>query len=101
MVVVVLGLLIFIILVVALVWWQTAAGTQGGLEPPPSRQRGVLSGMWDAVWQALHPDFGGFDTDRATTQTLNLLVAAMLIFGAVAVMWCRRNAYGMAIFRTA
>ena len=58
---------------------------------------GVLRHIWNTVWRALHPNFVGFSTDRATTQTLSLLVAAMLIFGAVAVLW----AAGAGAMRTA
>jgi hypothetical protein len=46
---------------------------------------------------ALQPSFEGFNVERATTQTLNLLITAMLVFGAVIIAW----AIGAGVMRAA
>ena len=58
-----------------------------------STRRSVLRSIWDA----LTPDFAGFNTERVTTQTIYLLMAAMLVFGVLAAAW----AAAAGIMRTA
>lgn len=54
-------------------------------------------GILKRIWNALTPDFTGFNTERVTTQTVHLLVTVMLVFGFVAVLW----AAGAGVMRTA
>jgi hypothetical protein len=49
------------------------------------------------LWAALHPDFTQFNTERDTTQTFHMLVAAMFIFAVVLLLW----AAGAAAMRAA
>jgi hypothetical protein len=49
------------------------------------------------LWAALNPDFTRFDTERDTTQTFHMLVAAMFIFAVILLLW----AAGAAAMRTA
>jgi hypothetical protein len=44
-------------------------------------------GIFKRIWNALTPDFAGFNTERVTTQTIHLLVSVMLVFGFVATLW--------------
>jgi hypothetical protein len=39
------------------------------------------------LWRALHPDFTRFNTGHDTTQTFHMLVAAMLIFSSILLLW--------------
>lgn len=63
-----------------------APSSTAGMAPAPGRT-GLLGCLCDVIWKALRPDFAGFNADRATTQTLNLLMAAMLVFGLVITVW--------------
>ena len=49
------------------------------------------------LWATLNPDFTRFDTERDTTQTFRMVVAAMFIFAVVLLLW----AAGAAAMRTA
>ena len=87
-----------LMLLLALVLVVRSFGALSGSAGNGSTNRGgIIRHIWDAVWHALHPDFVGFNTDRATAQTLSLLIAAMLVFAVVATVW----AAGAGVIRTA
>jgi hypothetical protein len=48
-------------------------------------------------WDALFPDFAAFNVGRGTTQTFRMLVGAMVVFGAVLLLW----AAGAGVMRAA
>ena len=96
MTIVVLALLIFVLLVAVLALLLKAPSSPVGSSAAPN-QRGTVGRLCDGIWNALHPNFVGFEADRATTQTLDMLIAAMLIFAAVTVLW----ATGAGVMRTA
>jgi hypothetical protein len=86
-----LTLATFIVLLVALVigMWRAKSDE--------NRATAGREGFFVHLWRALHPNFEPFDSGRATTQTLNLLIAAMFIFAAAIIVW----AAGAGVMRTA
>jgi hypothetical protein len=59
--------------------------------------RTAIAAAFCNLCAALRPSFEGFTPERATTQTLNLLTAAMAIFAAVLIAW----GVGAGVMRTA
>ena len=81
-----------IVVVLGFVTLTIAIGLAGALVFVIYR-RGFLGSFWDA----LYPDFTTFNIGRGTTQTLRMLVVAMLVFGVVLALW----AAGAGIMRAA